>query len=82
MSVERQTAGARALLAHLAKKKQSVTAFCHEHGLDRIQVGRAISGQLRRFSVDFAYAIERATRGQVRCHLWRSETARPIARAA
>lgn len=72
----RPTAGARALVAYLARTKQSITAFCAAHDLDRVQVQRAINGERTRISVDFARAIEEATGGAVRCQLWASNTAR------
>ena len=70
------TAGARALLAHLRKKRLSITAFCEKHGLDRVQVQRAIKDERHRYSVDFALSIERASGGRVRVAMWASETAR------
>lgn len=69
------TDGARALRAYLRDIGQSVPSFCEEHELDRIMVQRALNGERRRISVDFAAAIERATGGRVPWIRWRSETA-------
>jgi hypothetical protein len=73
------TEGARALRSYLDKRGLSLTAFCAKHGLDRVQVSRSMRllvGQTaKRVSVDFAYQIQRATAGKVRCEMWRSETA-------
>lgn len=51
----------------------SVTRFCSERSLDRVQVLRTLKGQRgRRASVDFALSIERATGGDVPVALWAS----------
>jgi hypothetical protein len=70
------TQGARALVAYLRAKGLSISAFCEQNGLDRIQVQRAIKGARHRYSVDFALSVERATGGRVRVAQWSSETAR------
>lgn len=71
------TDGARDLRAYLDENGLSVPAFCETHGLDRIQVQRALNGERwQRISVDFAHAIERATSGRVRWHRWLSASAR------
>lgn len=70
----RPTDGARALRAWLEAKGQSLTAFCAEHRLERVNAQRAVNGERKRVSVDFALAVERATRGGVLCSQWASET--------
>jgi hypothetical protein len=74
------TDGARDLLAYIRKHhprgEGGVPGFCEKHGLNRIQVQRAINGDRQRFSVDFAHAIEKATRGAVRWNRWLSKTAK------
>ena len=69
-----KTAGAKDLREYLGEKGLSVSAFCLAHKLDRIQVMRALSGERKRFSVDFAEAIENATNGHVKWFRWRSAT--------
>lgn len=77
------TDGGRDLARYLRDKRLSISEFCRLRYLDRIQVQRAIKGEQRRFSVDFAWAIERATEGRVKMHRWASDTARSSdARAA
>lgn len=48
----------------------SVQQFCEEHALDRIQVLRALNGNMKRVSVEFAADVERATDGAVRWDRW------------
>lgn len=77
------TDGSRALRAYLRERDLSVSAFCREHDLDRIMVQRALNGDRKRISVDFALRIERATDGAVAMALWSSDTlAVPRARRA
>lgn len=66
------TEGALALRGYLDKRGQSVPAFCAEHAIDRITCQRAMNGDRKpgRISVDFATAIDRATRGKVPSRLW------------
>ena len=73
-----RTAGAKALRRYLNKIKTSVPVFCEANDLDRITVQRVLNGERTRISVDFAYAIYRATGGAVSWHLFRSATARPV----
>lgn len=72
----KKTDGARALRRHIDRLGVSVPDWCEEHGLDRIMVQRALNGERDRFSVDFAYAVEQATRGEVKMPMWRSATRR------
>lgn len=75
----RTTEGARRLRAYLNSNKISITAFCALHGLDRIQVQRALNGERwKRITVDFAHAIHRATNGKVPLSKWQSKTARSL----
>jgi len=83
MSEFRVTEGARKLRAWLRENEVSVPDFCDQHGLDRIQVQRVLNGERwRRITVDFACAIEVATRGRVSWRAWLSKTAREPKRAA
>lgn len=68
------TDGSRTLRTWLDNHDLSVSAFCREHELDRIMVQRALKGDRRRISVDFALRIERATSGAVPMALWSSDT--------
>lgn len=75
----RLTDGARALRAYLTANNLSVSAFCAQNGLDRIQVLRVLNGERwKRITVDFAHAIEDATGGAVGWAKWRSSTGRPV----
>lgn len=76
------TDGARALRRYLDDEGKSVPVFCEEHDLDRIQVQRAMNGERRRISVDFAHAIERATANSVEWWRWLSRTGRADAAPA
>lgn len=84
MAESRVTDGGRELRAYLTEHQISVPDFCEKHGLDRINVQRALNGERwKRISVDFAHAIEKATDGKVGWAAWLSKTARkPVARAA
>jgi len=64
------TEGGIALRRWIDSNGKTVPGFCEEHGLDRIQVQRAINGDRKRVSVDFAAEIERATQGHVSMRLW------------
>jgi hypothetical protein len=79
----RITDGARDLRAFLNANSLSVPVFCERHRLDRIQVQRVLKGERwRRISVDFAFAIQKATGGHVRWDRWLSSTAKPPTRRA
>lgn len=64
---------AQELLAYIRKHhdKGKLPAFCEKHGLDRLKVQRAINGDLTRIDVDFAFAVEDATGGEVKAEGWR-----------
>jgi hypothetical protein len=62
------------VLALLADQGTSIPRFCVSHGLPRIVLQRALNGQRRRFTVDFACSVEDATDGHVVCADWRSAT--------
>src|SRR6478672_3110459 len=72
------TEGARLLRPWLRARGLNIPSFCEAKGLDRIQLQRAMRGAQKRFSVDFALAIFRATDGAVPLEAWASETARPV----
>lgn len=83
MSDCRITDGARDLRAYLTDQEISVPDFCEKHDLDRIQVQRILNGERwRRITVDFAYAIEKATGGKVAWTRWLSKTGRAVKNAA
>ena len=71
------TDGARDLRAYLDRLGLSVPKFCEANKIERISVQRALNGERRRFSVDFAYEIQVATEGEVQWSRWHSSTARP-----
>lgn len=54
---------------------KAVTKFCDAHGLDRLKVARALKGGLLRVDVEFAFAIEAATGGEIPAESWCIEPA-------
>lgn len=75
----RITDGGRELRAYVTELGISVPDFCDANGLDRIQVQRVMNGERwKRISVDFAAAIEDATKGRITWKAFRSKTARPV----
>ena len=67
--------GARRLLEYLSANGLSIQKFCLQNKLDRVYVQRVLNGeQGQRVTVDFAHAIERATKRQVAWDSWRSST--------
>lgn len=70
------TDGARDLRAYLDRVGLSVPKFCEANKLERISVQRALNGERRRISVDFAWDIQVATGGEVQWDRWHSSTAR------
>lgn len=79
----RVTEGGRELRAYVTEIGISVPDFCDEHGLDRIQVQRVMNGERwKRISVDFAFAIDKATKGRISWTKFLSKTARPVAAKA
>jgi hypothetical protein len=68
------TDGARRLLAWLDEHGISIPDFCEAHGLPRIVTQRALNGQRRRFTVDFACMVETATGGSIKCEEWSTTT--------
>lgn len=68
--------GARLLRAYIDERfNTSVQRFANERltgvrGADRVRVLRALNGESKRFSVNFAAAIERATDGAVPVASW------------
>lgn len=76
------TEGARRLREMLDRAGQSVPAFCEANGLDRLKVQRALTGSTKRFDVDFAEDIERATKGAIPHGAWRTPDAQAAAAPA
>jgi len=78
------TDAARELRAWIKRKYPTggVPRFCEEKELDRIAVQRALNGEIKRISVDFAFEIQAATGGTIKAQGWRSETGRAVERAA
>ena len=76
MGMPKTTAGARALRRYLERHNLSARAFCEAHGICRQYVALALAGRATRASVDFALAVERATRGEITARMWGSETLR------
>jgi transcriptional regulator with XRE-family HTH domain len=70
--------GARLLRRFLGDKGLTVPEFCEAHGLCRIQVQRALKGERKRISVDFAKKIHAATEGTIPLVAWSSDTLRPV----
>lgn len=64
------TDGAKDLMAWLGAKSLSITRFCKENDLDRIEVQRHLKGFRDRVPVDFAVAIRDATKGAVKVDRW------------
>lgn len=76
------TDGARALRQWLREQGMSLCAFCERNRLDRVNTQKAVNGERRRVTVDFALSIEKATGGAVPVELWASETMRPTEQKA
>jgi len=82
---ERQvTDGARLLRAYLQATGETVPDFSERAGLNRIYVQRGLSGDQKRFGLDFALAIQRAAgrdeagAWRVPAEAWAAETAIPV----
>ena len=60
----------RALLAHIRAKYTTVPAFAEATGIDRFKIQKAIRGEFIRMDVDFAFAVEKATKGAVPAAWW------------
>ena len=77
MATKRVTEGGRRLGLWVERHyKGNLSAFSRKHGLDRATVHRAIHGdRWGRIPVDFALAVQVATKGAVRVVHWSSETA-------
>jgi hypothetical protein len=63
---------AQQLLAYIRAHFESggVPEFAEKNGLDRLKVQRAIT-TLKRIDVEFAFAIQEATGGEVKAEDWR-----------
>jgi hypothetical protein len=69
--------GSRKLLAHVREHYSSIPAFAEAHGLERQKVERAIDGRLQRVDVDFAAAIQAATKGTIEIADWTTDPSEP-----
>lgn len=67
------TKGAKLLRQYLDAQGLSIPAFADRHDFCRIQIQRAIKGERKKISVDFALAIQRATGGAVPMAAWAHE---------
>lgn len=67
-----RTDGAEALDIYLRTRGISINAFCATHGLSRLIAQRVIGGDAKWVTVDFAFAIQEATRGKIKAHLFRT----------
>ena len=76
------TQGSRRLRAWMKREGVSLAEFCRRTGMHERTVRRAVLGRTTVVSVDFAYAIERATGGAVPIASWRSETATELRAAS
>ena len=77
----RITNGARELRAYLDRIGMNVPDWSEKHGFGRVRIQRLLTGERwQRISVDFAFAIERATQGNVRWSDFLSETAKAVRR--
>lgn len=83
-SVRKITRGGALLLAFIRREYASIPLFCTAHPeFERIHVQRMCNGSTwKRVSVDFAFAIERVTRGAVPAKAWMSGTAKESRAAA
>jgi hypothetical protein len=70
--------GSRKLLAHVREHYSSIPAFAEAHGLERQKVERAIDGRLQRVDVDFAAAIQAATKGAIEIADWTTDPEEPL----
>lgn len=60
----------KALLAYIRKNYGSIPAFAEATGIERLKVQKVIKGNFSRVDVDFAFAIEKATKGQIPAIWW------------
>lgn len=60
----------KALLAFIRKNHGSIPAFATAFGLDRIKVQKVVRGNFQRVDVDFAFAVEKATKGEIPAKWW------------
>ncbi len=60
----------RVLLAYIRDHHRTVEAFAEHAGLPRIKVQKALRGEIERIDVDFAAAVEKATKGKVPMAWW------------
>jgi hypothetical protein len=65
----------KVLLAYIRENHGTVEAFAEHAGLDRIKVQKALRGQIGRIDVDFAFAVQKATKGKVQMAWWVGEAA-------
>jgi hypothetical protein len=63
--------GAVALAKYLRKVKQDSNLFARIHGIDRVNLKKVLDGRGgRRVSVDFAWMIQVATKGEIEIDQW------------
>lgn len=83
MNERRITDGARELRAYLTEINQSVPDFCDQWGFDRIQVQRVLTGERwKNITVNFALAMQTATKGRIVWTKWLAKTGRVVKQAA
>ena len=70
MATDYKPEASEVLLKWIRRRYGSIPKFCTAHELDRIQVQRAIRGEIQRITVDFALDIQDATDGEVHAELW------------
>lgn len=61
---------AEPLLAYIRKHHGSVEAFADHAKLDRIKIQKALNGKIARIDVDFALAIQKATKRKIPVAWW------------
>lgn len=73
MRIEKADTSRRApkvLLAYIREHHGTVQAFADHAKLDRIKIQKALRGQIERIDVDFALAVQKATKGKVPMAWW------------
>ncbi len=60
----------KALLAYIRKNHGSIPAFAEASGIDRLKVQKVVRGNFQRVDVDFAFAVEKATGGEIPAKWW------------
>ena len=60
----------RVLLAYIRANHKTVEAFAEHAGLPRIKIQKVLRGEIERIDVDFAHAVEKATKGKIPMAWW------------